>query len=125
MELIARQGKILDELDAREWIQTQHKSCFSDRRTYLSTFSGAREVARRVSEAERLQSADVRNHLATGQPTATDEHDMATIAMLLIQLARLITHRQLTVRTNRRFDTRSFLKGLCHDTHHVTDEDGR
>jgi CHASE3 domain sensor protein len=103
--------------EARVGIETQHGFLLQRQEPTLSTFSGAREVADRASEAERLQLADVRNHLTTGQATATDEHDMATIAVLLIQLARLITHRQLTVRTNRRFDTRSFLKGLCHDTH--------
>jgi hypothetical protein len=85
MELIARQRKILAELDAMG-ADTDPARILLQRQENLLVyiFRKRKRVARRASEAERLQSADVRNHLATGQATATDEHDMATIAMVLI-----------------------------------------
>ena len=59
------------------------------------------------------------DHLIAGQATAADKHHMPEIAVLLIQLARLVAHWKLAVGTNRRPDTRLFLEGLCHGTTHL------
>ena len=59
------------------------------------------------------------DHLIAGQATAADKHHMPKIAVLLIQLARLVAHWKLAVGTNRRPDTRLFLEGLCHGTTHL------
>src|SRR5882724_10158711 len=59
------------------------------------------------------------DHLIAGQATAADKHHMPKIAVLLIQLARLVAHWKLAVGTNRRPDTRLFREGLCHGTTHL------
>jgi hypothetical protein len=55
------------------------------------------------------------NHLIASQATATDKHHAAKVGIRLIELARLVAHRQLTIRTDRRPESRLLLEGLDHD----------
>jgi hypothetical protein len=55
-----------------------------------------------------------RHHPVTRKPAATDKHDLAKIAVLFVELARLIPHRHSAVWTNRRPESRLLLKGLAH-----------
>jgi hypothetical protein len=56
------------------------------------------------------------NYLIVSQTTATDKHEQANVAVFLVELAGLIAHWQLTIRTDRRSESRLLLKGLDHDT---------